>query len=143
MRTVKNILSENALKTIYYSIFHCHLIYAFQLWSCTNTGLLTEIITKQKQAIRIICRANYNSHTEPLFKRTGILLFALLADYIKLQFMQNCYQSFLPAKMQQNWIKNSERRCAEENEEIQSYHTRNFDEFCIPLQDLQMSISYH
>jgi hypothetical protein len=90
---------------------------------------LTEIITKQKQAIRISCRANYNSHTEPLFKITGILPFALLADYFKLQFMQNCYQSFLPAKVQQNWIKNSERRRAEENEDIQSYHTRNFEEF--------------
>jgi hypothetical protein len=41
--------------------------------------------------------------------------------------MQNCYQNFLPAKVQQNWIKNPERRHAEEDDDIQSFHTRNSD----------------
>jgi hypothetical protein len=132
---VKNILSSEALKTIYYSVFHCHLIYAIQLWSCTNSTFLTEIVRKQKQAIRLICGAKYNSHTEPLFKKTGILPFVQLADFFKMQFMQQCYQDLLPPKIQLNWIKNSARRQAD-GEDLRLYHTRNFDDFFIPFSRL-------
>ena len=39
MRKARNILNERALKFIYYSTFHCHLIYAIQLWICCSESL--------------------------------------------------------------------------------------------------------
>ena len=65
LRNAKNILNERALKSIYYSTFHCHLIYAIQLWSCCPESFLKPIIQKQKMAIRIISHANISSAFYP------------------------------------------------------------------------------
>jgi hypothetical protein len=34
LRRVKNVLSEDALKTLYFSLFHCHLVYAIEIMEC-------------------------------------------------------------------------------------------------------------
>jgi hypothetical protein len=115
MQSVKDLLSSDALKTIYYSIFHCHLVFAIKLWSCTSSSFLTEMALKAKQEIIIICKAKFNSHTEPLLIKIGILPFGQLADCFKLQFMQLCNQNFLPPKNKVNWIKHSDRRQEEKD----------------------------
>jgi len=66
LRGAKNVLNQKALKLIYYALFHAHLIYASQLWSCCSESLLKPIVTKQKIAIHILSNAKYNSHTETL-----------------------------------------------------------------------------
>ena len=33
LRTAKNLLTKKSLKAIYYSIFHCYLIYCIPIWS--------------------------------------------------------------------------------------------------------------
>jgi hypothetical protein len=73
--SAKNIFSEKYLKTLYYSLFHCHLIYALEIWSSASNSSLQPLITKQKIAIRLIAGKRYNDHTEPLFKQLSILLF--------------------------------------------------------------------
>ena len=49
LRTVKNILSEKSLKTLYYSLIHCHLIYGIHVWSSTSLSNLNELIKKTKK----------------------------------------------------------------------------------------------
>jgi len=78
LRSVKNVLNEKALKSLYYLLIHCHIIYAIHVYSSTNDGLLNSIFKKQKMALRIITNSNYNSHTEPLFKKLRILQFPQL-----------------------------------------------------------------
>ena len=73
LRRVKNILSEKALKTLYYSLIHCHLVYGIHIWSSTTVGVLNDIKVKQKNAIRTITLSKYNAHTLPLFKKLKIL----------------------------------------------------------------------
>jgi hypothetical protein len=135
LRTVKNVLSPSALRTIYFSIFHCHLIYAIQLWSCTTPSFLNETFLKQKQALRIINLSSYNSHTEPLFKKSGILPLHDLANFFKLQMMQQFSQGFLPISFNGTWLKNSERR-QEENEDRRILELRNFDDYFVPFSRL-------
>jgi len=36
MRSVKNLLSTPALKSLYYSLFHCHLIFCLPIWCTTS-----------------------------------------------------------------------------------------------------------
>ncbi len=139
LRSVKNVLSPVALKTIYYSIFHCHLIYAIQIWSCTTLGLINEIFLKQKQAIRIITGSKYNAHTEPLFKSCGILPLNELSMYFKLQFIQQYKQGFLPSSFTGTWILNSERRGENYEEGQRELLMRNDDDFYIPLSRLTSS----
>jgi hypothetical protein len=69
LRSVKNLLPEKSLISLYYSLFHCHLIYAIEIWGNTSTSTLNELIKKQKQAIRLISNSKYNAHTQPLFKK--------------------------------------------------------------------------
>jgi len=110
LRGAKKVLNPRALKFIYYALFHSHLIYASQLWSCCSESLLKPIITKQKMAIRILSNVKYNSHTEPLFKKLTILPFPQLCLFFKLQFMQQFTQEFLPVALPNMWVTNNVRR---------------------------------
>jgi hypothetical protein len=61
------------LKSLYYSLFHCLVIYAIQIWSCTARSNFKDIVIKQKKAVRIVADAAFNAHAEPLFKKLYIL----------------------------------------------------------------------
>ena len=87
LRQVKNLLSEKALKTLYYSLIHCHLVYGIHIWSSTAAGNLKDLKVKQKSAVRTITLSKYNAHTMPLFKKLKILPLDSLVYFFKLQFM--------------------------------------------------------
>jgi len=67
----KHFLPHEALKSIYYTLIHSHLIYGIAIWG--NSSHVHKLFTMQKKAIRIINNKSKNSHTEPLFKRENIL----------------------------------------------------------------------
>jgi hypothetical protein len=46
--SVKKILPLKALKTLYYSLFHCHLIYAIEIWSSTSSSFLQPLLLNKK-----------------------------------------------------------------------------------------------
>ena len=113
LRMVKKSLPIKSLNQIYYSIFHCHLIYAIQVWSCCTQKLINELFKLQKSAIQIICNVNYNFHTEPLFKREEILPLPDFISFFKVQFMHRFSQNFLPSSFDQVWIRNDIRNIGE------------------------------
>ena len=67
MRTAKNFLNSRALTSLYYSLIHCHIIYAIQIWSICSQDLINKLFTLQKKAIRIIHNLFFNAHTESFF----------------------------------------------------------------------------
>ena len=81
LRTSKNLLTPKALKAIYYSIFHCYLIYCVPIWSCAAQKLINGLFGMQKKAIRLINGSKYNSHTEPIFKALSILPLPKLIEF--------------------------------------------------------------
>lgn len=110
MRKSKNILPEQAMKSLYYSLFHSHLIYCIQIWSCTSHAIIKPLVTKQKMAIRLLHQSKYNAHTESLFKNSKILPLILLANYFKIQFIHRYVHNHLPACFDETWTTNEERR---------------------------------
>jgi hypothetical protein len=110
MRKAKNVIPQDALKSLYYSIFHSHLIYCIHIWTCTSISNMKSIVTKQKMAIRLLHHAKYNAHTESLFKKSRILPLHLLTEYFKLQFMHRFVHNHLPASLNGSWMTNDERR---------------------------------
>ena len=132
LNMVKKILPQPALKTLYYSLIHCHLNYAIEIWSCTSQANMKPLITKQKHAIRSICRLKYNSHTEPHFKKLEILPLTSLADHNKLILMQQSVQKLSPASLHDIWIRNREKRRRLEPDS-NLIELRNDDDFFIPL----------
>ena len=87
-------------------MFHCHLIYALLAWGSANIGTLDPLVKKQKKAIRLISKAHYNSHTEPLFKKMEILKFDDLYKSTQVEFMYSYLQKKLPTSFMGVWSKN-------------------------------------
>ena len=110
IRSAKNFLSQNALKSLYYALIHSHLIYGIQIWGGAANKYVNEIVLLQKKAIRIICNTKYNSHTEPLFKNQKILPFHNLFSFFKLLFMYDYVNHALPISFNNVWPTNEERR---------------------------------
>jgi hypothetical protein len=109
LRSAKHLLSEKSLKSLYYAIVHCHLIYGIQIWSCTSVSNLKGLEKKQKDAVRIVTMSLYNSHTEPLFKKLNILPLMQLIMYFKIQFMQQFKFNHLPSAFTNVWTRNEDR----------------------------------
>jgi hypothetical protein len=93
-----------ALKTLYFSLFHCHIIYAIEIWSLAPKSAINDLFIKQKAVIRILSGAKYNSHTAPLFKELKILQLHAL---IQLQLSKMMYfykNNKLPACFENTWL---------------------------------------
>jgi hypothetical protein len=128
LRSAKNLLSEKSLKSLYYAIVHCHLIYGILIWSCTSFSNLKSLEKKQKDAVRIVTMSPYNSHTEPLFKKLNILPLKQLIMYFKIQFMQQFKFNHLPTAFANMWTTNEERFM---NQDLMLL--RNNDDFYVPF----------
>ena len=103
-------LQKKSLKAIYYSIFHCYLVYCVPIWSCTSQKSINNLFVMQKKAVRLIIGSRYNAHSEPIFRELGILPLNKIIDFFNLQFMQNFVQGFLPISFNNVWVTNEERR---------------------------------
>jgi hypothetical protein len=128
LRSAKNILTEKALKALYYALVHCHLIYGILIWSCTSLSNLKNLEKKQKDAIRIVTHSLYNAHTEPLFKKLNILPLQQLIQYFKIQFMQQFKFKHLPSAFENEWTTNEERYASQDLMPL-----RNNDDFFVPF----------
>ena len=88
----------------------------------------------QKSAIRLISQANYNAHSEPLFKKNCILPLQQLINFFNLQFMQHYHQGYLPSSFDKTWTTNEQRR-----EEELRIVLRNSESLHIPFVRLTSS----
>ena len=78
----RHFVSPELLKNIYYAIFSSHLI--SQIWGQNINTYIDKISIIQKNAVRIITFAEFNAHTDHIFKKLRILK---IKDHITLQ---NC-----------------------------------------------------
>lgn len=87
LKQVKQFLSKIALRGLYFALIHTHLSYGILAWGNACESTMKRTLSLQKRAIRYINNATYNSHTEPLFKRSNILKINDLYQYRVSQFM--------------------------------------------------------
>jgi len=97
IKQVKNILPVECLRTLYFAIVHPHLTYGILAWGNASPSALHKSTVLQKRAIRTIHKAYYNSHTEPLFKSSGILKVNDLYESQVAQFMYDYVHKKLPS----------------------------------------------
>ena len=103
MRNPKNVLSLSGVKSLYYALFHPNLLYCLPVYSCTRSKNLNLIRIKQKQAVRIICNAKYNAHTQAEYPAAWSNLTS------KMTFMFSYDRNLLPNSFQDYCLQNSER----------------------------------
>ena len=64
----KEKIAHEGLHTLYNAFILPHLTYCCEVWGNTYKTNLAKIISVQKRAIRLVNKANFNGHTESLFK---------------------------------------------------------------------------
>ena len=113
---IRHFLPTKILISVYYSIFYSHIIYGCSVWAMTTKINLDIITVLQKQCIRIINSADFNSHTNELFDKNQLLKLddIIKAEQLKLVF--NFKDNKLPKDLQNLFQLNSE---------IHSHITRN------------------
>jgi hypothetical protein len=124
LKHVKHFVSPGAMRKLYFSLFHSHLLYCINILSCTSQTNITKILTMQKKAIRIVTNAPYNSHTNPLFLETNVLPFNKLITLNRLLFMHAIAYNYAPKTFANIWVTNAERNIG--------HDLRNNDFFVIP-----------
>jgi hypothetical protein len=132
LRSVKNLLPPHSLKTLYYSLFHCHLVYGIEIWSAVPPSAIKPLITKQKTAIRILANKSYNAHTEPLFKSLEILPLSDLINFFKLKFFHSYVFNTIPTAFTSTWLTTLEQRHTDGQLHL-LYNLRNNDDFFVPF----------
>ena len=88
IKQVKHILRVESLRTLYVALIQPHLTYDILAGGMASQSVVHKTELLQKRAIRNIFKANYNSHTEPLFKQSNILKFIALYEYQSSLFMK-------------------------------------------------------
>jgi hypothetical protein len=109
LNKVKNFVSKDALKKLYFALIHSSLTYCINVYGSANKTTLQPLILKQKKAVRIIAGANYRDHTRPIFTSLEILPLESLIHYYRMKFMHNYYCKKVPFSFSETWICNHER----------------------------------
>ena len=93
------------LRTIYYSIFHCHLIYAYEIWGQNQNNLRFTKLTKlQKKALKVINFQSSDSPTGPLYQENKVLKIADFINYKNALFVRNTLKRENPQVFHQMFI---------------------------------------
>jgi hypothetical protein len=124
LRRVSNFVPIKTLRTLYFSMFHPHLLYCSTIVSCASQTSLNRISTLQKKAIRIITKSKALTHTPPLFLNSHILPFEKLLILNKLLFMHSIAYNYAPTSFNGTWPTNQNRN--------NDYNLRNNDLFTLP-----------
>ena len=72
IKQLKWSLPKESLLTLYFSLLHAYITYGILAWDNDSTNILRKTETLHKRALRTV-HNSYNSHTDPLFKQSGIL----------------------------------------------------------------------
>lgn len=100
MAKAKYYLNNKALHLLFCSLILPYLTYCALVWGNTYTSYLQPLFRLQKRAIRIIHRAGYLEHTNPLFITSKIMKFFDIVDFQLLQFMYKARYKLLPNNLE-------------------------------------------
>jgi hypothetical protein len=114
LNRLKNIVTSEALRTLYFAMIHSNIAYCINVYGCANDSTLKPLILKQKQAIRVVSNAGYRDHTAPLFAKHKILTVKELIYFCKAKFMHSYMFGRLPPSFYEMWQTNRERNVARE-----------------------------
>ena len=81
---------------LYYSLIYPFLTYGIIIWGNTYMTTLHPLNILQKKAMRLMTFSNFDEHTEPLFKRNGLLKLNDLIFLYNSLFMYDFYNNKLP-----------------------------------------------
>ena len=113
---VRNILESKLLYTLYCSLILPYFNYACEIWGNTFDSHINKLILLQKRIIRVIDKADYRDHTNPLFVKYNCLKFKDIVNLKTLVVVFKAKHNLLPFNVQKLFT---------ENHCIHTYNTRS------------------
>ena len=99
-------LPKESLKTLYFALIQPHINYGILAWGSASLSTLNKTNILQKRILRTINKVKYNTHTDPLFRKSEILKLSDLYVYNILIFMFEYCQNKLPPSFQSMFMFN-------------------------------------
>ena len=96
MTRVRNILPQNVMLMLYYTLIYPYLTYCCIVWGTAKFSVINKVQVLQKRAVRLCTGSDIRASSSPLFKRLRLLK---INDINKLQtvvFMQRVKCGLLP-----------------------------------------------
>ena len=133
LKYLKYIFPTNILKTLYQTLVFPYINYCNIIWGSAYKTTLRPLTLLQKKGIRIINKTSYLEHTEPLFKKTGLLQIDYVYQLNCVKFIYKCFNTNLFLDFKDNIHSNSS---------IHSYNTRKCAQIRQPLVKLDKCIKF-
>ena len=125
IKQLKFSLPKESLRLLYYSLLHPHLMYGILAWGNAGSSVISKTEMIQKRAMRTIHNKHYKSHSDPLFRQSGVLKVSDLYQLEVLLFMHDYMNDKLPSSFQNSFTLNYDVQ--------ESYITRQSNMFNIPM----------
>lgn len=122
MNRVKHVLDYHALHTLYCSLILPYLTYCVEVWGNNYKTSIQSLFHLQKKVIRIIHKAGYLDHTNPLFLKSKLLKMYDLVNLYTAQIMFRAFHNLLPVNIQNIFSHRG-----------QCYSLRGFGNFIVPM----------
>ena len=122
IKQVKTFLPRESMRTLYFTMIHPYLSYGILAWGNAKSNLLRKTSIMQKRALRTINNKNFNCHTDPLFKRCGILKLSDLYQQQVLLFMYDHQNGNLPKSFVNMFVHNKDIRAVYETRQANMFH---------------------
>jgi len=108
---IRNVVSVDVSKMLYFSLVHCHLKYCIVSWGTATNSVLQPLELVHNNILRTITYYNYRCHITPLYKSLNILK---LHDIYKLEIaklMHKFHHEMLPTSFKDLFQKTAEIHC--------------------------------
>ena len=132
LRFLRDIFPKHILKTLYLTLSYPYFNYCNLIWGTANDTNLNPLIVLQKKCIRIINRAGYIDHTDPLFKTTKLLKLSQIHILSCAKFIYKCYTSCTYSNFRGRLILNSD---------IHKHDTRIASDLRAPFERLEIGLN--
>lgn len=90
---IKQNLTKEARKTIYYSLMYPYLQYCNIAWGSAQNAIINPLVIIQKKTVRLLDDADYYAHTNPIFKELQIMKLDDIYKAESLKFVYDCINS--------------------------------------------------
>lgn len=115
MNRIKKIIPTTYKRTLYFTLVYPYLNYGIILWGATYKCHTNKVVKMQKRAVRNICNARYNDHSDPLFLSQNILKFENIYQLEVIKIVYNFYNKLLPNPLMHIFLL---------NQQVHNRHTR-------------------
>ena len=132
IRKIRGLISQNALRILYFSLIYPHLSYCNIVWASTYRTNLQKLLISQKKIARIATFSDYLAPSAPLFKKLNLL------TIFDINILQTCLFifkfTFLPESLPKPFD-----NFFTSNSQIHSHFTRQADNLHPPFKRTTLS----